>query len=224
MELSTRPEKYMGEPRLWEKAEATLKRVLDGRNVRYEINKGRRGLLRTKIDFKIKDSLGREWQTATIQLDFQMPERFQVRYTGEDGREHTPIMLHKAIYGSIERFIGILLEHLNGNMPSWLAPIQARVVAIKDSNEGTAKNVYKRLFDLGFRVELDLSNGTVESKIRDAELQKIPYIIVIGDKEVEAGTLAVRKHGEKSARFGVKLEEFVDRLNSESWEIGIPDN
>ena len=224
MELSTRPEKYMGEPGLWEKAEATLKRVLDGRNVRYEINEGDGAFYGPKIDFKIRDSLGREWQTATIQLDFQMPERFQVRYTGEDGREHTPIMLHRAIYGSIERFIGILLEHLNGNMPSWLAPIQARVVAIKDSNEGTAKGVYKRLFDLGFRVELDLSNGTVESKIRDAELQKIPYILVIGDKEVDAGTLAVRKHGEKNARFGVKFDEFVDRLNAESWEIGIPDH
>jgi threonyl-tRNA synthetase len=215
MELSTKPENSMGDPLLWEKAESTLKKVLDGRNVTYEINAGDGAFYGPKIDFKIRDSLNREWQTATIQLDFQMPERFQIKYAGDDGRMHQPIMLHRTIYGSLERFIGILLEHVNGNLPVWLAPAQVRIISFRESNARSSEAVYQRLFDLGYRVELDLSPGTVEGKIRDAEMQKIPYIIVMGDKEEQSNTLAIRRHGTKGAKFGVKLEDFEGQLAEE---------
>ena len=215
MELSTKPEKAMGDPALWEKAEDTLKKVLNDRGVKYELNEGDGAFYGPKIDFKIRDSLGREWQTATIQLDFQMPERFQIKYVGEDGREHAPIMLHRTVYGSLERFMGILLEHLNGNLPTWLAPVQVRVISFRPDNAEAASKVHDRLFDLGYRVELDLSNGTVEGKIRDAELQKIPYILVIGDKEEQNNTVAVRRHGEKAPKYGVKFEDFAGQLAQE---------
>ena len=220
MELSTKPEKAMGDPALWDKAESTLKKVLNDRGVKYELNEGDGAFYGPKIDFKIRDSLGREWQTATIQLDFQMPERFQIRYVGEDGREHAPIMLHRTVYGSMERFIGILLEHLNGNLPTWLAPVQVRVISFRPDNAQAATKVRDRLFDLGYRVELDLSNGTVEGKIRDAELQKIPYILVIGDKEEQNNTVAVRRHGDKAPRYGVRFEDFAGQLKEETDILG----
>jgi threonyl-tRNA synthetase len=216
MELSTKPDNAMGDPALWEKAEAALRKALEDRGVKYEVNEGDGAFYGPKIDFKIKDSLGREWQTATIQLDFQMPERFQLEYAGDDGKGHRPIMLHRTVYGSLERFMGILLEHLNGNLPVWLAPVQLRVISFKDSSNKAAEEIYKRFFDLGFRAELDLSYGTVEGKIRDAELQKIPYIIVIGDKEEQSGTLAIRRHGTKAPRYGVKFDDFVKQLREES--------
>ena len=216
MELSTKPEEAMGDPALWEKAESTLNKVLKDRGIDYEINEGDGAFYGPKIDFKIRDSLGREWQTATIQLDFQMPERFQIRYVGEDGKEHTPIMLHRTVYGSLERFMGILLEHLNGNLPTWLAPVQVRVISFRADNADAATRVHDRLFELGYRVELDLSYGTVEGKVRDAELQKIPYILVIGDKEEQNGTVAIRRHGEKAPKYGVKFDDFVDQLRNET--------
>jgi threonyl-tRNA synthetase len=216
MELSTKPDNAMGDPALWEKAEAALRKALEDRGVKYEVNEGDGAFYGPKIDFKIKDSLGREWQTATIQLDFQMPERFQLEYAGDDGKGHRPIMLHRTVYGSLERFMGILLEHLNGNLPVWLAPVQLRVISFKDSSNKAAEEIFKRFFDLGFRAELDLSYGTVEGKIRDAELQKIPYIIVIGDKEEQSGTLAIRRHGTKAPRYGVKFDDFVKQLREES--------
>jgi threonyl-tRNA synthetase len=216
MELSTKPENAMGDPKLWEKAESTLKKVLNDRNVKFELNEGDGAFYGPKIDFKIKDSLGREWQTATIQLDFQMPERFQIKYVGDDGKDHPPIMLHRTVYGSLERFLGILLEHLNGNLPLWLAPVQMRVIAFKDNNAPAAQAIYQKFVDMGYRAEIDVSYGTVEYKIRDAEMQKIPYIIVIGDKEEQAGTLAVRKHGEKSPKYGVKFEDFAQQLEKEN--------
>lgn len=216
MELSTKPDNAMGDPALWERAEAALRKALEDRGVDYEVNEGDGAFYGPKIDFKIKDSLGREWQTATIQLDFQMPERFQLKYFGDDGKEHQPIMLHRTVYGSLERFMGILLEHLNGNLPVWLAPVQLRVISFRDSNNKAAEEIYKRFFDLGYRVELDQSYGTVEGKIRDAELQKIPYIIVIGDKEEQSGTLAIRRHGTKAPKYGVKFDDFARQLDEES--------
>lgn len=224
MELSTRPENFMGQIEQWNKAESLLRKVLDDRGAKYEVNEGDGAFYGPKIDFKIKDSLGREWQTATIQVDFQMPERFQIKYVGDDGKDHRPIMLHRTIYGSLERFIGILIEHYNGNFPLWLAPVQLRVISFKDDNAKSAKEIHDRLFDLGYRVDLDLSYGTVEGKVRDAELQKIPYIIVIGDKEEQNGTLAVRKHGVKGAKFGVKFEDFVAQLAAENSSSGASDD
>ncbi|MDW5562816.1 MAG: threonine--tRNA ligase [Methanomassiliicoccus sp.] len=216
MELSTKPENAMGDPVLWERAEAALRKALEDRGVKYEVNEGDGAFYGPKIDFKIKDSLGREWQTATIQLDFQMPERFQLEYAGDDGKGHRPIMLHRTVYGSLERFMGILLEHLNGNLPVWLAPVQLRIISFKDNNKQAAEAISKKFFDLGYRVELDQSYGTVEGKIRDAELQKIPYIIVIGDKEEQSGTLAIRRHGTKAPKYGVKFDDFVKQLRDES--------
>ena len=215
MELSTRPKKAMGSKEIWDKAESALKKVLEKSGHEFVINEGDGAFYGPKIDFHITDSLGRSWQLATLQLDFQMPERFDINYIAEDGKAHRPIMLHRVIYGSLERFIGIILEHYNGNLPTWLAPVQVRVISFTDKNDKAAKKIHDQFFDLGYRVELDTKSATIQSKIREAELQKIPYILVIGDKEEENKTLAVRKHGEKKAKFGVKFEEFEKQLSKE---------
>ena len=216
LELSTRPEKAMGSKEIWDKAEGTLRAALDGMKIPYKINEGDGAFYGPKIDFHIKDSLGRSWQLGTIQLDFQMPERFDIGYTGEDGKLHRPIMLHRTIYGSLERFIGIMLEHWNGNLPLWLAPVQVRVLPFSEKNTKAAGDIHRRLFGLGYRSELDTKQATIQSKIRDAELQKIPYTLVVGDREEAAGTVAVRKHGDKKARFGVSLADFEEQLSKES--------
>ena len=215
MELSTMPKKAMGSKEQWDKAEAALKAALVARGANYKINEGDGAFYGPKIDFHIKDSLGRTWQLATLQLDFQMPERFQLEYVGEDGKNHRPVMLHRTVYGSMERFIGILLEHTNGNLAPWLAPVQVKVVSFSDKNDKAAEKYAKTLFDAGYRVETDVRPGTVEAKVRDAEMQKIPYIIVIGDKEEAAGTLAVRRHGEKGVKFGVIPKAFESQLAKE---------
>jgi threonyl-tRNA synthetase len=183
--------------------------------MKYKINKGDGAFYGPKIDFHIKDSQGRTWQCATIQLDFAMPERFEITYTGEDNNPHTPVMLHRVVYGAIERFIGVLLEHLNGNLPVWLSPVQVRVLSFTERNNPAAKKVYEKLLEAGIRTELDTENRTVEYKVRDAELQKIPYMIVIGDKEEAAKTIAVRTRGEKKVQFGVRLEDFVGKVAKE---------
>ncbi|MCK4327970.1 MAG: threonine--tRNA ligase [Candidatus Diapherotrites archaeon] len=212
VELSTRPKKAMGEKKMWDRAEAALESVLKKKKVKYKLNEGEGAFYGPKIDFHVKDSLGRSWQLGTLQLDFQMPERFNLTYIGEDGKEHTPIMLHRALYGSFERFIGVLLEHLNGNLPPWLAPVQVKVISFSEKNDKASQKLGGQLFGLGYRVEVDTSSGTVQAKVRDAELQKIPYIIVIGDKEEKSKTLAVRTHGAKKAEFGIKFEDFEKRL------------
>jgi threonyl-tRNA synthetase len=207
MELSTRPEKRIGDDALWDKAEKLLEGVLKKRKMAYKVNAGDGAFYGPKIDFHLKDSQGRTWQCGTIQLDFAMPERFDLTYTGEDNAPHRPVMLHRVLYGSLERFIGILLEHLNGNLPTWLAPVQVRVLSFTSRNEDAARKVFEELHKAGIRAELDVSSNTVDYKVRDAELQKVPYILVIGDKEEKAGTVAVRKRGEKKVAFGVKLAE-----------------
>lgn len=215
MELSTRPEKAMGDKKVWDKAEAALKNVLEKSGKEYKINEGDGAFYGPKIDFHMKDSLGRSWQLATLQLDFQMPERFDLSYIGEDGKAHRPIMLHRVVYGALERFIGVLLEHTNGNLPVWLAPVQVRVLSFNDKNSKAAEKLYSRLLAEGIRSELDIGSGTVQAKIRNAELQKIPYIVVIGDKEEKSATLAVRRHGESKVRFGVNPDEFIKQLHDE---------
>ncbi len=215
LELSTRPEKAMGSKALWDKAESALRNVLDKQKLPYKVNEGDGAFYGPKIDFHITDSLGRSWQLGTIQLDFQMPERFDITYAGEDGKLHRPIMLHRAIYGSLERFIGILLEHWNGNLPPWLAPVQAKVLSFSGKNDAAAASISQKLFSMGYRTELDTRPATIQSKIRDAEMQKVPYIIVIGDKEEKSGTLAVRRHGEKKARFGISFSDFEAQLARE---------
>jgi threonyl-tRNA synthetase len=215
MELSTRPEKRIGDDALWDKAEKMLETVLKKRKMDYKINAGDGAFYGPKIDFHLKDSQGRNWQCGTIQLDFAMPERFELTYNGEDNAPHRPVMLHRVVYGSLERFIGILLEHLNGNLPCWLAPVQVRVLSFTSRNEEAAKKACDELSKAGIRTELDVGSNTVEYKVRDAELQKVPYMLVLGDKEEKAGTVAVRKRGERKVAFGVKLSDFKKDVLSE---------
>ncbi len=213
VELSTRPEKRIGDEKLWDKAEKILENVLKKKKMKYKINKGDGAFYGPKIDFHIKDSLGRTWQCATIQLDFAMPERFELEYADSDNTKKRPVMLHRVVFGSLERFIGVLLEHLNGALPLWLSPVQVRVINFTDRNNKAAEKVIKQIKEEipGLRVDSDFRNTTVNDKVRDSEMQKIPYLITIGDKE-EKGTLAVRKRGEKKPEFGVKLADFVKEV------------
>ncbi len=214
IELSTRPEKRIGSEELWDKSEAILKKILEKKKEKFKINEGDGAFYGPKIDFHIKDSLGRTWQTATIQLDMAMPERFDLFYIDKNNKRKRPIMIHRTVYGSLERFIGILLEHTSGNLPTWLSPIQVRVLSFTDRNKKAAKNFWEKLKKEGIRTDLDIEDKTVNSKVREAEIQHIPYVIVIGDKEQASGTIAVRKRGEK-VKFGVKEEEFIKQLKKE---------
>ncbi|MBU0760452.1 MAG: threonine--tRNA ligase [Nanoarchaeota archaeon] len=213
VELSTRPEKRIGSDEDWDKAEKALHGVLKKKKMKYKLNKGDGAFYGPKIDFHIKDSLDREWQCATLQLDFAMPERFQLEYVGKDNKRHMPIMLHRTIYGALERFMGIILEHTNGNLPVWLSPTQVRVINFTDRNnkavEKLVKDIKKEIQNL--RIDIDLENTTVSDKVRNAEIQRIPYMIVIGDKEEKGKTLAVRARGHKP-KFGVKIDSFVKEV------------
>jgi threonyl-tRNA synthetase len=221
IELSTRPEKRIGSDEIWDKSEKILESALKSKKIKFKVNKGDGAFYGPKIDFHVQDSLKRTWQLGTIQLDFSMPERFQLEYAGKDGKTHRPIMLHRAIFGSLERFIGILLEHLDGALPVWLSPTQVRVISFTDRN---AKAVDKFVKDLKAkvpqaRVDADTSSTTVSDKVRQAEVQRIPYIIVIGDKEEESKTLAVRSRGEKPkfkisrSDFFKELQEKIEKIN-----------
>jgi len=211
VELSTRPEKRIGAEEVWDKAERILENVLKKNKMEYKLNKGDGAFYGPKIDFHIKDSLGRSWQCGTIQLDFAMPERFELEYAGEDNKKHRPVMLHRVVYGAVERFMGVLLEHTSGNLPVWLSPIQARVISFTDRNIKSTEQLLKKLKDVGIRADLDIDEKTVNNRIREAELQKIPYILVMGDKEEENNTVAVRKRGEKP-QFGIKAESLISEL------------
>ncbi|HEX9714173.1 MAG TPA: threonine--tRNA ligase, partial [Desulfurivibrionaceae bacterium] len=190
--LSTRPEKSVGSDEHWEQATTALKLALEKKGLAYEIDPGEGVFYGPKIDIKIKDVLGRSWQCSTIQVDFNLPERFEMTYTGEDGKEHQPIMIHRALMGSLERFIGVLIEHYAGAFPVWLAPAQARIMNITDAQSDYAEEVYAELRRAGVRVEKDLRNEKLNYKIREAQMQKIPYMLIIGDKEVEARQVTVR--------------------------------
>ena len=216
IELSTRPEKRIGSEKDWDKAEKALQKVLDNRKVKYKLNKGDGAFYGPKIDFHVKDSLGRTWQCATIQLDFAMPERFELEYTTKDNKKKRPVMIHRTIYGSLERFIGILLEHYNGRLPTWLAPVQVRVLSFTDRNETYVNKIFRQLGEEidCLRIESDVRQTTIPSKVKDAEIMRIPYIIVIGDKEEKEGTLAVRVRGDKEIKT-FKIKEFVEHLKEE---------
>ncbi len=215
VELSTRPESYVGELENWNRAEAGLKEAMDRRGMKYEINEGDGAFYGPKIDFKVKDAIGRTWQCATIQLDFNLPERFDIKYQDKDGLMKTPVMLHRVIFGSMERFHGILIEHYAGAFPLWLAPTQVAVVPITEKHADYAEKVYKKLFADGIRVNLDDRSESVNYKIREAiQDKKVPYVVVVGDKEIESGSVAVRKRGE--GPIGTfKLEEFAEKLKQE---------
>jgi threonyl-tRNA synthetase len=215
IELSTRPEKRIGSDKEWDKAENALKKVLDKKKIKYKINKGEGAFYGPKIDFHLKDSLGRTWQCGTIQADFAMPERFNLEYIDKDNKRKRPIMIHRAIYGSLERFIGILLEHFNGRLPTWLAPIQVRVLSFTDRNEKYAREVIKQLGEkIYLRIDADFRNTTVPAKVKEAEIMKIPYIIVVGDKEEKENKIAVRIRGDKKIQnFGI--DDFSEKIGKE---------
>jgi len=214
MELSTRPEKRIGSDSMWDMAEEILERVLKKNKLPYKLNKGDGAFYGPKIDFHLTDSQGRNWQCGTIQLDFAMPERFDLKYTDENNREKRPVMIHRTVLGALERFIAILLEHTNGNLPCWISPIQARLISFTDRNIKTVEKLKKEFLEQGIRVDTDIKNETVNNKIRNAEMLHIPYIIVIGDKEEEKKTLAVRARGKKP-EFNVKTADFLDKLKKE---------
>jgi len=194
--LSTRPEKAVGEPEQWEAATEALRRALEVSGLPYEMDEGGGAFYGPKIDFKIKDAIGRSWQCGTIQFDFNEPERFDMTYIGEDGQAHRPYMIHRALLGSIERFFGILVEHYAGDFPVWLAPVQARILPISKDNLDYARTVAGELAGAGIRAEVDERNEKIGAKIRDSELQKVPYMLVVGRRDQEAGTVSVRRRGE----------------------------
>lgn len=216
VKLSTRPESFMGKKEDWDKAEDILEKLLKKSKLKYDIKKGEGAFYGPKIDFDIEDSLERKWQCSTIQLDMQLPKRFELTYNGEDNKPHTPLVIHRAIFGSLERFMGILLEHTNGALPLWLSPRQVRVISFTDRNNKSAEKFAQELKKAipNIRVDTDTRSDTVQSKIRDAEMLKINYIIVIGDKEEENETIAVRQRGEKP-QFGVKRDNFFKQLKEE---------
>src|SRR3954452_4166611 len=196
LELSTRPEKRVGREEMWDKAEAALAKALDGRGLEYELNPGDGAFYGPKVDLHMTDSIGRSWQLGTVQLDYYMPEQFELVYTGADNAEHRPVMIHRALMGAFERFIGILIEHYAGEFPLWLAPVQAIVLPISDRHVSYAGEVAGRLSEAGLRAELDERSESVGRKIRDAELRKVPFMLIVGDAEQQEGLVAVRRHGQ----------------------------
>lgn len=213
-ELSTRPENSMGDDATWELATQGLRDALEDCGLDYVVNEGDGAFYGPKIDFHLTDSIGRTWQCGTIQLDMQLPERFELAYTGEDGLKHRPVMIHRVVYGSIERFIGILIENYAGAFPAWLAPCQVRILPITDKHVEYAKKLADKMFDLGLRVHLDDRNEKLGYKIREAQVQKVPYTLVVGDKEMEEGTVNVRRRGEGDIG-AMPQDEFISMLQEE---------
>lgn len=214
VELSTRPEDSMGTDEEWDLAISSLKEALEAKGLPYKINEGDGAFYGPKIDFHLEDCIGRTWQCGTIQLDFQMPQRFDLTYVGADGEKHRPIMIHRVLYGSIERFIGILIEHYAGKFPTWLAPVQVKILPITDKHMAYAEKLRDNMKEKGIRVELDSRNEKIGYKIREAQLQRVPYMLVLGDKEIEADSVAVRSRDQ--GEMGVMaLAQFIENIIKE---------
>jgi threonyl-tRNA synthetase len=213
IEVSTRPEKSLGTAEMWAKAEAALKAALDRHGIAYQVNEGEGAFYGPKIDFQVSDALGRQWQLGTVQLDYQMPERFGLAYVGADGAEHRPVMIHRAMLGSIERFLGILIEHTAGAFPPWLAPVQAVVLPVSEKFLAYAGEVHARLQEAGLRAELDTRDEKLGFKIREAQLQKVPYMLIVGAREEEQGTVSVRLRTQEDLG-GMRLGELVERVRA----------
>jgi threonyl-tRNA synthetase len=214
MELSTRPEKSIGADEDWERATQALMNALKTKNLPYDVNEGEGAFYGPKIDVKLKDALNRRWQCATIQVDFAMPERFDLTYVGSDGERHRPVMLHRVILGAMERFIGVLIEHYAGAFPVWLAPIQAVLMTVTDRQIPYAGGIYHQLIQKGVRIEKDFRNEKLGFKIREAQVQKIPYMLVVGDREVKEGTISPRKRSGETLK-AMPVEDFVKQIESE---------
>ncbi len=215
MELSTRPEKSIGSDADWDRATSALRSALEDSGQPFDINEGDGAFYGPKIDVKLKDALDREWQCATIQCDFTLPERFDLTYVGTDGEKHRPVMLHRVILGSIERFIGVLIEHYAGSFPLWLSPVQAIVLNVTDNQAEYAQQVFEQLRAAGIRVEIDQRNEKLGFKIREAQMAKIPYMLVIGDREMEDKTIAPRFRDGKSLD-PVGVDRFIDFIAEET--------
>ncbi len=214
VELSTKPDDAMGSDEIWEVSTSALKKALEHLGMEYQINEGDGAFYGPKIDFHVRDSIGRTWQCATIQLDFLMPERFDLTYTASDNSEQRPVMIHRVIYGSLERFIGILIEHYAGAFPAWIAPVQAVVLPISDKNTDYARKVHERLLEEGLRSSLDDRSQKIGYKIREAQLKKIPYMLVVGKREEEAEKVAVRMRNGTDLG-AIKVEEFLEKVKAE---------
>jgi threonyl-tRNA synthetase len=215
MELSTRPEKTIGSDEDWERATSALQKVLDENDMPYHINEGDGAFYGPKIDVTLKDVLDRKWQCATIQCDFSLPERFDLSYIGNDGEKHRPVMLHRVILGSLERFMGVLIEHYAGAFPTWLAPVQVMLLTITDKHAAFGEDVFQQLLSHSIRVEKDFRNESLRLKIREAQLQKVPYMVVIGDKEVEEGGVSPRLRSGENLKL-MPVNEFISLIEKES--------
>ncbi|HYH47050.1 MAG TPA: threonine--tRNA ligase, partial [Thermoanaerobaculia bacterium] len=210
IELSTRPEKSIGSAEMWERAEGALRRALDGQGIAYKVNPGDGAFYGPKIDFHVSDALGRSWQLGTVQLDYQMPERFGLTYVGADGAEHRPVLIHRAMLGSLERFMAVLIEQTAGAFPLWLAPVQAVVLPISERFAAYAEEVRATLAAAGLRAELDARNEKLGYKVREAQVQKVPYMLVVGAREQEDRTVAVRRRAGEDLG-AMPLAAFVER-------------
>jgi len=210
--LSTRPENFMGEKAVWDKAEDNLKTALNNAGLNYKINEGDGAFYGPKIDVKVKDAIGRQWQLATIQLDFQLPKRFELVYTDQNGEKITPIVIHRALLGSMERFMGVIIEHYSGIMPVWLSPVQVKIVSVAETHIPHCKKLASELKAAGIRVEIDEASETVGNKIRKAVNEKVPYMLVIGDKEVNSPLLNVRDRGSVETR-EIATTDFIKEVS-----------
>ena len=215
VELSTRPENSIGTDEMWERSTQALKDALEKLNVPYTVNEGDGAFYGPKIDFHLRDSIGRSWQCGTIQLDMNLPERFDLSYIGADGEKHRPVMLHRVVFGSMERFIGILTEHFGGAFPLWLAPVQVKIMTITDRADEAAQALKDKMHKAGLRAELDLRNEKIGFKVREAQMMKIPYMLVLGDREAAEGTVSIRTRKGETIN-GLTQEEMIERLLSES--------
>ncbi|MEJ2237491.1 MAG: threonine--tRNA ligase [Gemmatimonadales bacterium] len=212
MVLSTRPPKKLGSDEMWDVAESALQRALDRKGFTYGVDRGGGAFYGPKIDIQLRDAIGREWQGATIQLDYQLPERFELEYTGADNKPHRPVMIHRAIFGTLERFVGCLIEHFAAAFPLWLSPEQVRVVPISEEQADAAGAINERLKVAGVRSMLDDRNETLNYRIRDGEVMKVPYMAVVGGREVEQGTVAIRIRGAGKKQTVMSIEEFENKL------------
>jgi threonyl-tRNA synthetase len=213
--LSTRnPEKSAGKPEDWVAPTEALRQALEKAEIPFQVDEGEATFYGPKIDIKVKDALGREWQLSTIQFDFTLPERFDLKYIGDDGGEHRPYMIHRALLGSMERFMGVLIEHFGGAFPIWLSPVQAMIIPIADRHLEYANSVHMKLREEDIRTEIDERSERMNAKIRDAQMQKIPYMLVVGDREAESGTVSVRLRSEENLG-DLALEEFIERAKKD---------
>jgi len=219
--LSTRPEKAIGEPEQWRKAEDSLRKAMERKGLKYDVDEGGGAFYGPKIDLQIRDAMSRNWQCTTIQFDFNLPERFDLYYIDSAGEQKRPYMVHRAIFGSLERFFGVMVEHYGGYFPLWIAPVQAQVIPITEKQHDYAEEVTAKLQAAGVRAELDQRSEQVGYKIREAEVQKVPYMLIIGGREAEQGTVSLRRHSEGDLG-AVSVEDVIERLRTEIDSKALP--